>query len=241
MTFSAYDDRRNPVKRLLVPGSPEFVSAADLPEHVAGAIIGSEDANFFHHRGVDWSEVKNAFKKNVKEKRYARGASTITQQVVKNAFLTPRKTLSRKLIEIITALRLERILTKQEILNYYINLIELGPGVYGIREGACCYFNSGPEDLTPYQAALIAFFIPNPQKHGKDYVMRRPRAYRDKRVRGILKTMVFQQYITLEVFKKYFPDPLDNTANTDVFFFRGDVSADRDKGVIEECLEYAGK
>lgn len=237
LSFNAYDDRQNPVRRELVPGSPGFVSASDLPGHVVGAVIGSEDAGFFHHRGVDWGEVKHSIKKNIKEKRYARGASTITQQVVKNAFLTSRKTLWRKLMEMITALRLERILTKHEILDYYINLMELGPGIYGIREGSCHYFNVGPEDLTPYQAALLAFFIPNPSKYGRDYSMRRPSAYRNERVRRIFENMVFQNYITRETYNRYFPHPNENNIKPIPPIFPGEVYTAGDGGVSEKCID----
>ncbi len=181
--------------RVISPRSDDFVSSERLPRHVAGAIIVSEDSNFYEHHGIDWGEVWKAVEQNLKERRYARGASTITQQLVKNTVLNHEKTLDRQLMEAAIALRLERILTKRQILDYYLNIVHLGPGVHGIREGARFYFNVGPEKLTPRQAALLAFFIPGPNRRGMDYAMNKPSGYREKRVKIILKYMTQRKYI----------------------------------------------
>ncbi len=195
LTITTYDRQKTKVYRTLCPWTTDFVMSKDLPRHVIGAIIVSEDSTFFKHKGIDWHEIKEAFKKNLKEKRYARGASTITQQVVKNAFLTKEKTLYRKIIEVITALKMERILSKQEILDYYINLIELGPGIYGIHDGALYYFKRKPKDLTPYQAALLAYFIPNPKKYGGSYLSNKYSKFRNERVKKIILEMTRQGYL----------------------------------------------
>jgi len=183
------------MKRVLDPQSEYFVHGENLPDYVVGAILVSEDSTFFTHRGIDWFEVGQALKKNMAQKRYARGASTITQQVVKNAFLTHEKSLFRKTIEALTAIRLELLLTKEEILDYYLNLIELGPGVYGLREGARFYFNREPEEISPRQAALLAFFIPSPVKYGNYFKEGKASEFREGRIKQILENMVLQKYL----------------------------------------------
>jgi monofunctional biosynthetic peptidoglycan transglycosylase len=181
--------------RTLDPHGRGFVRSKNLPKHVVGAILVSEDAGFYQHHGLDWVEIRRAMETNRRRGKYARGASTITQQVVKNAFLSREKTLLRKVIEAITAIRLERILSKEEILDYYLNLIELGPGIYGIQAGSRHYFGKAPENLSAKDAATIAFLIPSPTKYGPAYSKKQPSPFREQRVSAILTNMVRQHYL----------------------------------------------
>ncbi len=102
-------------------------------------------------------------------------------------------------MEIILAVRVEQLLTKQQILDYYLNIVQLGPGVYGLREGARFYFNKEPEDLSHYQAALLAYFIPRPNDYGKVFASGKPSKHRKDSVRRILKRMVRQNYLAPEM------------------------------------------
>ena len=113
------------------------------------AVILAEDADFYKHEGIDVKAIKNAIKYDLEKKSFARGASTITQQVAKNLYLTREKTITRKVKEVILAKRMEQELTKGRIIELYLNCIELGPMVYGIGHGAHYYFGKPASSLSP--------------------------------------------------------------------------------------------
>jgi monofunctional biosynthetic peptidoglycan transglycosylase len=127
------------------------------------AVIVAEDANFYKHEGVDVKAIKNAIKYDLEKKKLARGASTITQQVTKNLFLSREKTISRKVKELYLALRMEQELTKGRIIELYLNVVELGPMVYGIGHGAQYYFGKPASALTPRESAFLAAMLPGPK------------------------------------------------------------------------------
>jgi penicillin-binding protein 1A len=136
-----------------------------MPPHVINAFIAAEDARFFSHTGVDIFGVIRAFVKNLQVGTFAQGGSTITQQVTRNLLLTKEKKLSRKIREAILAFRLEKTLTKQQILELYLNEIYLGKGSYGIEAAAGTYFGKTTKDLTLPEAAFIAGLVTNPSRH----------------------------------------------------------------------------
>ncbi|MCB0405931.1 MAG: transglycosylase domain-containing protein [Bdellovibrionales bacterium] len=155
------------------PATPSWVPLSAISTHLVHAVIAQEDTSFFHHEGVDFHEIKQAIKHDLKEKRYARGASTLTQQVVKNAFLDQRKTLWRKIKEFFWAREIERQLSKNEILAFYLNMVEWGPGLYGIGKAAPYYFGVAPAELSPKQAAFLAMLLPSPIKYHNRYFVRK--------------------------------------------------------------------
>ena len=163
------------------------------------AVIVGEDANFYQHEGIDVKAIKNAIKYDLEKKSFARGASTITQQTAKNLFLTREKTLVRKLEEIILAKRIERELTKGRILELYLNIVELGPMVYGIGHGARYYFDKPASDLTPRECAFLAAMLPgpkktyNPYKHLGRVLQRSDLILRLLRDRGVLSAGEYRQ------------------------------------------------
>jgi len=130
-----------------------------------GAVLIAEDDAFFSHGGLDWGEMRASMKKNVEAGHIVRGGSTITQQLARNLFLGNRRTLSRKLSEILLARRLEAALTKRRIFELYLNLIEWGDGVYGIEAAARRRFGRSASDLDPRQSALLAAVIINPRRY----------------------------------------------------------------------------
>jgi hypothetical protein len=146
------------------PSNPRFVPIGALPKHVVRAVTVSEDAGFYAHRGFDFREVGAALADGARRGR-VRGASTISQQVAKNLFLTPERTLSRKLREALVTLALEASLRKQRILELYLNVAEWGPGIVGIGDAANHYFGKDARDLTPREAAFLATIIPNPVRY----------------------------------------------------------------------------
>lgn len=136
-----------------------------VPERLRRAVLVSEDAAFYGHWGVDLHEVEAALREAWRRGRAPRGASTITQQLARNLYLTPERSLSRKFREAVIALRLEAELSKRRILELYLNVIELGDGVFGVQAGSTRYFGRPVGRLTRRQAAELAATIPAPRTH----------------------------------------------------------------------------
>ncbi len=147
------------------PSNPNFTPLAEISPYLQKCVLTSEDPSFFNHRGFIGEAFKQSIVKNIKTKKFARGASTISMQLVKNVFLTREKTLSRKLEEILLVYILEnnRISTKERMLEVYFNVIEWGPNVYGIGEAAQFYFQKRPADLNLNECLFLATIVPKPK------------------------------------------------------------------------------
>ena len=145
------------------PKNSHWVPSGNIPPEMKWAVILAEDSRFYKHEGIDVKAIKNAIKYDLEKKSFARGASTITQQVAKNLFLSREKTISRKVKEIILAKRMEQELTKGRIIELYLNVVELGPMVYGIGHGAQYYFGKPASALTPRECAFLAAMLPGPR------------------------------------------------------------------------------
>ncbi len=141
------------------------VKIADLPAHVKLAVLAAEDANFYEHAGLNYLGIARAAWSNLRKGKKGQGASTITQQVVKNLLLDSEKTYSRKIREALLARRLEQELGKDEILELYCNHIYFGAGRYGIEEAARGYFGKHAKDLSLGEAAMIAGIVPAPNAY----------------------------------------------------------------------------
>ncbi len=147
-------------KRLTI--RQKWVPLSHVPKDVRLAIIVSEDGMFYAHGGVDWYEVQESIERNIEEGRAARGASTITQQVAKNLYLSTAKTPMRKFKELIITYLMEEQLRKRRILEIYVNIIEWGRGIFGIEAAAQRYFHKSARELTRDEAARLAAVIPRP-------------------------------------------------------------------------------
>ena len=134
-----------------------------ISERLVQAVVMAEDAGFYHHNGFDFYEIRESIRRNLREGHRARGASTITQQLAKNLYLSTEKTLQRKLKEAILARRLERHLSKNRILELYLNVIEWGDGIYGAEAASREYFGKPAAELDAAEAAFLAAMIPNPR------------------------------------------------------------------------------
>jgi hypothetical protein len=143
-------------------GEPGWAPLAQLPRHVAGAFVAAEDTRFFDHAGFDLDQIARSLEIDLREHRLVRGGSTISQQLVKNAFLSQRRSFDRKLQEAILTWRLEARLDKRQILERYLNLIELGPHVHGITAAARHWFGATPRELSVRQAAFLAALTSEP-------------------------------------------------------------------------------
>jgi membrane peptidoglycan carboxypeptidase len=194
LSFKGVDASGKEFKRFLKVSDPSFVKSRNLPKYVIGAILVSEDCTFYYHHGFDLSEIGVSLREAFWGKARLRGASTISQQVVKNSFLNQERSFLRKFEEALYTYKMERRLSKERILDYYLNLVEWAPGIYGIGEASRKYFGTEPKDLTPEQAALLAFFIPSPKARGQAWEKSLPSAFREERVSWTLRQMNWQGY-----------------------------------------------
>ena len=177
---------------LVGPRNPWWTPAESIPPEMKWAVILAEDANFYRHEGIDARAIKEAIRYDLEKKRFARGASTITQQAAKNLFLSREKTVTRKIEEIYLARRMEQELTKGRILELYLNIVELGPMVYGVGHGARYYFDKPASALTPRECAFLTAMLPgpkkvyNPYRHLDRVLKRSDMILRQMRDRGVL-------------------------------------------------------
>ena len=158
----------NVLQRPVLVGSenPNYTPLDQISPYLQKCVLTSEDPSFFSHRGFINEAFKQSILKNIRTKKFSRGASTISMQLIKNVFLTREKTVSRKLEEILLVYILEnnRIASKERMLEVYFNVIEWGPNVYGIGEAAQFYFQKSPADLTLKECLFLATIVPKPKK-----------------------------------------------------------------------------
>jgi hypothetical protein len=148
--------------RLIGPASPSWQPYSRIPYILRRCVIVSEDSSFFFHNGIELVEVQDALREGLTTGEKARGGSTITQQLVKNLFLTRDRTALRKAQEMLLTFHLESTLSKEQIFELYMNIIEWGPNIYGIKEAALHYFGKRPENLSIREMAWLATIIPSP-------------------------------------------------------------------------------
>ena len=141
----------------------QWVNYNQISINIKQAVIAAEDAKFIDHEGFDWEGIEKAYEKNKRRKKIVAGGSTISQQLAKNLFLSNQRTPWRKAEETIITLMLETILSKQRILEIYLNVIEWGNNVYGIEAASLRYFSFHAKDLNSFQSAKLASMIPNPK------------------------------------------------------------------------------
>jgi hypothetical protein len=151
------------------PASPDFIALRDVPPLFVRTLLLSEDAGFYGHRGIDLHELPTALLTDWSRGGAARGASTITQQLAKNLFLSRDKQLGRKLQELAITFLLESALGKDRILEIYLNIIEWGPDLRGLRPAARSYFGREPQALTPAEMAFLVAIIPGPIKYQSSF------------------------------------------------------------------------
>lgn len=154
-----------------------WASIEEAHPNLLKGIISIEDGAFFVHKGVDWKEMSASLKTNKRRKRSARGGSTISMQLSKNLFFTTEKSLFRKAKEILVAFRMEKEVSKKNILEAYINAIEWGDGIFGITAAAENYFDKSPDKLNINEASRLAAVIPSPLRFAPNknsrFVLRR--------------------------------------------------------------------
>lgn len=144
-----------------------WVALGDMSPYLVRAVLIAEDDRFWRHRGVDWDQVRLAYREGRRGGR-RRGASTISQQLARNLYLSPEKSLGRKLREVLIARHLERTLGKERVLEIYLNVVEWGEGVFGAEAAAQTYFDKPASELGPEEAVSLAAALPSPYDRNPD-------------------------------------------------------------------------
>ncbi|MDZ4228132.1 MAG: biosynthetic peptidoglycan transglycosylase, partial [Candidatus Levybacteria bacterium] len=199
----------------------EIVSLTGVPKHLQNAIISVEDKDFYDHPGFSFRAIVRAFYTNLINQDIKYGASTITQQLVKNSLLNPEKTFFRKYQEIVLAFEIERLYSKKEILEMYLNTVYLGENATGVGSAAKAYFSKNVKDVNLAESALLAAILPAPSRYSPISGDRKEALRLQKRV---LKKMEEQNYISAD--EKYAGEkqnislsPASKTINTKAIHF----------------------
>lgn len=140
------------------------VGYEQMSEHVPHALVAAEDTRFYDHSGADWKAIREAIEDNLEPGGGVRGGSTISQQLVKNLFQTTHSSYIRKAVELPLTYLAELILSKERILELYLNVIEFGRGIYGVEAAAAHHYGTSAEGLSRYQSATLAAIVPNPRE-----------------------------------------------------------------------------
>ncbi len=196
------------------PGGMVILDDKDIPEMLKKAFISAEDATFYSHAGLDYRRIIAAFITDIRAASYAQGASTITQQVVRTYLLGREKTIYRKVRESVLAIRIERSLTKDQILNLYLNRVYLGSGASGVGAASLRYFNKECKELTLSEMSLIAGLAPAPARYSP--LISLPSA--KIRQQYVLSRMANERYISQEEAAKAYLEPLRITGKNYAMF-----------------------
>ena len=196
LTVTRWTKQRGAFREEVSPSYNSWVSIDQVSKNLINALIVAEDGRFFEHSGIDLYEIKDSLKLNLSRKKYARGASTITQQVVKMVFLSNKKSIVRKIREILGAVLLEKVCSKDRILEWYLNLVEFGDGAYGIKKGAWYYFQTASHLLTIEQSIHLVLVLPSPNNWNQGLKTRSLTDFGKKRFTQILYRMKLRGFIT---------------------------------------------
>ncbi|MCR9204378.1 MAG: transglycosylase domain-containing protein [Halobacteriovoraceae bacterium] len=191
------DKEKNPSYKLVKKKPKNWTTLKEVDYRALHAIVVSEDWAFYQHNGYDVGQIKEAAEEALKGER-TRGASTISQQVIKNLFLSPEKSLTRKGKELLYSTYMERNVSKEKILETYINIAEFGPGIYGIKAASKYYFKKNPKDLTPKEGAFLAMLLPSPVRYGESFREGELTPFAEKTIDSILDKMVRAKYLKEE-------------------------------------------
>ena len=167
-------------------------------------VVFAEDSTFYTHNGFNYDAIINAFAENFRQKRLAYGASTISQQVAKNLFLTSEKSFSRKIQEIFLTRDLEQYFTKNQIIEIYLNIAEFGPDIFGINAAAHYYLGKSPQDINAGEGAMLALMLPSPIKnHYSIYKNKNLSQKKKRKIKRILKEMLINEFISQDQYLSY--------------------------------------
>lgn len=204
-------------------GSPTFTRLEEIAPAMMAAVLSTEDGGFWRHQGFLTSQFRHALRANLEAGKVRLGASTISMQLVKNLLLSHERTLSRKLQEVFLTWYIEKTLPKARIMELYLNIVEFGPGIYGVTNAAEHYFGKAPSQLSSIEAAYLALMLPSPVIRHQHYCRARLTPAFDTKLRRVHRIMKAKERIPLWMFETYKNEPIEF-----------DLS---DRSTEEKCLE----
>lgn len=171
----------------LCPGSANYVPLHQISPFVKKAVLVSEDSLFYQHHGFDWSSLQSSFEQDLEKGKFARGGSTITQQLAKNLFLSKEKSIWRKVKEALITQRIEKTLTKNEILERYLNVVQFGKDIFGIKKAAEFYFHKSPAQLNLIESTFLAFLLPSPERYSVSFHKKQLTRFASRRLEFVMR------------------------------------------------------
>lgn len=172
----------------LCPTSKNYTPLNQISKHLQNAVILTEDSTFFQHNGFDQEGIERCYEKFMEKNKIVCGGSTITQQLAKNMFLSRNKSFVRKGIEALITIEIEKTLTKKEILERYLNIVQFGKNIYGVKQAAQVYFRKTPAGLNLLESAFLAMVLPNPEKYSQSYYRKDLTKFARRRLKQIVQT-----------------------------------------------------
>lgn len=186
----------------LCPGSKNYVKLSNISKNLQNAILLTEDSAFYQHNGFDQEGIERCFAKLREKGKVVCGGSTITQQLAKNMFLSKEKSFTRKGLEALITIKLEKTLSKKEILERYLNVVQFGKNIFGVQQASQFYFKKSPSQLSLPESAFLAMVLPNPEKYSHSYYKKELTNFAKKRLNQIVndlhqyKRISDEEYIT---------------------------------------------
>lgn len=194
--------------RVTGPETERWIELNEMPKLLPLAVTSQEDGGFYKHGGISLFHLRGSLVRNLKEGRFVRGGSTLTMQLIKNLYLHRKKTLSRKLEEVCLAWLIERRFSKDELITLYLNIVEFGPNLFGIKEASKHYFNKKPIDLIPEEISAITRLLPGPRLYAPFFKRKKLTRSYTNRVNRLLKLLQKRKYISAEDWEPITPTSL---------------------------------
>lgn len=180
----------------LCPSSSNYTKLNEISPNLLKTVVLTEDSTFWNHHGFDLDELQKSFKKNMEKGTYVRGGSTITQQLAKNLYLSKEKSLLRKIKEALITIRIEKSLSKKQILERYFNVVQFGKNLYGIKQASNFYFKKAPSDLSVFESTFLTFLLPSPERYSSSYFKRELTPFAERRLSQIIDNLYAYQRIS---------------------------------------------
>lgn len=196
--------------------SSNYVKLKNISPYLKKAILLTEDSLFYEHKGFDWDSIKRNYEENKKAGKYKRGGSTITQQLAKNMFLNSDRTLIRKGLEALITMKIEKTISKNEIYEKYLNVVEFGKNIYGVKQASYHYFKKSPGELNVVESSFLAMLLPNPKKYSASFYKKELTPFASQRIQQIITNMYQYKRINDQEYEQarldlqsFFPSPIE--------------------------------
>lgn len=200
----------------LCPKSTNYVKLKNISPYLKKAILLTEDSLFYEHKGFDWDSIKRNYEENKKAGKYKRGGSTITQQLAKNMFLSSDRTLIRKGLEALITMKIEKTISKNEIYEKYLNVVEFGKNIYGVKQASYHYFKKSPGQLNVVESSFLAMLLPSPKKYSASFYKKELTPFASQRIQQIINNMYQYKRINDQEYEQalldlesFFPSPVE--------------------------------